>query len=305
MKGVLFILLLMLTIGEGIAQTGSEVTYANRLDENNLKQGLWIYFYDSVRTQISCKGNYLDNKKEGVWTEYYRNGKTKSMITYKNNVMDGNVKFFYETGTIAEEGLWRINRWIGEYKYYYPSGKMAYQWTFDENGRRSGLQQYFWENGNLRTSGFWDNGKESGVISEYYSNGKLHQECLWIDGKTDGVMREYYENGALKAEWVFHDGIYDPKESRLFYQKEKQNNNNVVNDKVTVKVEEPQDDPAIDRFTGSGFHKLYDKERRLVREGTFVNGILVNGKRYYYNSRNEVVKTAIYENGRIVKVIEK
>lgn len=281
---------------------------ANQFDDNHLKQGLWIYFYDSVQTQVSSKGVYVDNKREGIWTEYYKNGKPRSMFTYKNNHIDGAAKIFYETGGLAEEGFWRTNRWIGEYRYYKPSGSLAYEWYFDDNGRRTGEQKYYYDNGKLRLSGTWDNGKETGRITEYYPNGRVMLESDWIEGKSDGIMREYTQSGNLKAEYVFRDGIYDAAASRIFYENKKQNNNTNVNENTVAKVEEESDDddnPAYERFTGSGYHKLYDTHRRLVREGTFVNGLLVNGKRYYYNSRNEVVKTAIYENGRVVKVIEK
>ncbi len=282
---------------------------ANQFDDNHLKQGLWIYFYDSVQTQVSSKGIYVDNKREGIWTEYYKNGKPRSMFTYKNNHIDGAAKIFYETGGLAEEGFWRTNRWIGEYHYYKPSGTLAYEWYFDENGRRTGEQKYYYDNGKLRLSGIWDDGKEVGRITEYYENGKVRLESDWINGKSDGVMREYAENGNLKAEYVFHDGIYDASKSRIFYENKKQNNNTIVNQNVEIaKVEEESDNddnPAYERFKGSGYHKLYDTQRRLVREGTFVNGLLVNGKRYYYNSKGEIIKTAVYENGRVVKVIEK
>ena len=284
---------------------------ANQFDENHLKQGLWIYFYDSIQTQVSSKGVYIDNKREGIWTEYFKNGKPRSMFTYKNNHIDGAAKIFYETGGIAEEGIWRTNRWIGEYHYYKPSGSLAYEWYFDENGRRTGEQKYYYDNGKLRLSGLWDNGKEVGRITEYYENGKVKLESDWVDGKSDGVMREYAANGTLKAEYVFHDGVYDASASRIFYDNKKQNNNTNVNQNVetVAKVLEESDDdddnPAYERFKGSGYHKLYDTQRRLVREGTFVNGMLVNGKRYYYNSKGEIIKTAVYENGRVVKVIEK
>lgn len=312
MKNALLVILLAIVSAISAAQTEPDYSNngkpANQIDENNLKQGLWIYFYDSERTTVSSKGVYIDNKREGIWTDYYKNGNPRSMITYKNNHQDGEAKLFYESGVLAEEGMWRFNRWVGVYKYYNPSGNLSYEWTFDDNGRRSGLQNYYYESGKLRLTGMWEQGKESGRITEYYENGKVKTESDWFDGKSDGVMKEYAENGKLKAEYVFHDGIYDPTESRI-YGKEKQNNPPTVDNRTVVKVEEEQnnnpENAVYDKFTGSGYHKLYDTQRRLVREGTFVNGLLVNGRRYYYNSKGEIIKTAVYENGRVVKVIEK
>ncbi|MCQ2973660.1 MAG: hypothetical protein MJ211_02475 [Bacteroidales bacterium] len=300
--GILFLISNML---EAQTQEIIDGQVVNKTDENHLKQGLWILFYDSDKKQISSKGNYVDNRKQGVWTEYYRNGNMKSSITYKDNNQDGYVKLYYEDGTLSEEGIWKINKWVGEYKYFRPSGQIAYEWEFDEEGRRTGEQKYYYESGKLRISGYWENGKESGNQLEYYDSGRLRSESQWKDGITDGLMKEYYENGNLHAELVYNEGIFDPGQSKI-YDKTKQNKiENVV--KTEVKVEEPkQPDNGnnLERFAGSGFHKIYDTEKRIIREGNFLNGVFISGKRYYYNSKGEVVKTAIYENGRIVKVQE-
>lgn len=284
----------------------------NVTDENQQRQGLWVYFYDNQHTQVSMKGEYINNIKQGVWTEYYQNGNTKSTITYKDNLQDGLVKIYYEDGKISEEGYWKINHWVGAYKYYHHStGKLAYDWQFDEDGKRTGEQKYFYENGNIRIAGSWQSGLQNGQYHEYYDSGKLRAESQWKFGRTDGVVKEYYENGSLKAERVFNNGIYDPDASKIYdnqiaKEPKPQENNNQVAQQQTSNQEEEKNTTTqiIGTFTGTGFHKLYNN-KKLEREGDFINGVFISGKRYYYNMQGELIKTAIYKNGRIVEVIEK
>ena len=290
----------------------------NVTDENKLRQGLWVYFFDTQHTKVSMSGQFVDNKKQGVWTEFYQNGNTKSTITYKDNAQNGPVKIFYEDGKLSEEGYWKINHWVGSYKYYHHSnGQLAYDWLFDEEGRRTGEQKYYYENGSIRIAGYWQNGLQNGQYQEYYDSGKLRAESQWKFGKTDGVVKEYYENGTLKAERVFNNGIYDPDASKIYdktkpvkEQKPIQQPENQLaenDDKTSPSQEQDKQNTTIvvASFTGTGFHKLYNSNKQLEREGEFINGIFISGKRYYYNTQGDLIKTAIYKNGRIVEVIEK
>lgn len=291
----------------GQANALYEGQVVNITDKNNLKQGLWVYFYDTLHTMVSCKGNFVDDKREGVWTNFYRSGKVKSTITFSENRESGYVKFFYENGQVSEEGLWVNNHWVGEYRYYYSNGQLAYRWNHDENGRRTGQQQYFYENGKVRITGNWVEGMEDGQITEYYEGGRVRSESQWKNGFTDGVMKEYYEDGSLSAEYVFNNGIYDAVASRVYRERKKPREETEVNPPEPDNNEPAlavthEDNPAI--FTGSGYHKFYGNNKKIDREGEFQNGTLVNGKRYYYDTNGKLIRTAIYENGRIVNTID-
>lgn len=279
----------------------------NRVDQNNRKQGLWVCFYDSLKTSVSQKGSYINDTMDGIWTQYYRNGNIKSSITYSEGKQNGYAILYYENGKISEEGLWKGNHWVGAYKYYHPSGKLAYEWNYNDNGFRNGQQKYFYDNGKLRVSGFWENGKRNGLIAEYYNSGRLRTESQWKNGKTNGIMKEYYENGSMKSLHVFNDGVYDvassKKYARVSKEEPKKEEPVVV---ATVPEKKPDDDENIPPlFNGTGYHKIYSLDKRLEREGHFVNGIMQSGKRYYYNSNGDLIKIAVYDRGKVIEVIEK
>lgn len=303
MKKLSFILIIILAVNPLFSQSfevykGDTINYT---DFEGKKQGKWIYFDTNNYGKIIKEGIYVNNKKEGIWKSYYKNGNLKASITYKNNRQNGYAKIYYKNRIVSEEGIWKGNRWTGQYKYYHKNGKPAYIWNFDNEGRRTGHQQYFFENGNLRLEGNWEDGKEQGVIKEYYVTGKIKMRSEWKFGKTDGVLREYYENGTVKAEKVFNNGIYNPNASKVYAYKNNTNNNNQQD---SVKVANNPNNNQADLFTGTGFHKIYNDKKQLIQEGNFSKGVLVNGKKYYYDENGKHIKTAVYEEGRITEVID-
>ncbi|MBQ9213926.1 MAG: toxin-antitoxin system YwqK family antitoxin [Bacteroidales bacterium] len=288
----------------------------NVVDSNMLKQGKWIYYYDTLHTLKYSEGMYVDGKKQGIWVEYYRNKNVKSEITYVNNIPSGFACLYYDNGNPSEQGTWNSYGWVGEYKLFYRNGKVARILNYDENTLRTGVQKYYSQSGKLTMSGYWENGRAEGFVREYYDNGTLRSESHWAYGKINGVVKEYYEGGSLKAELVYNNGIYDAVSSRQYpnYSVSENaivSNNNKQHDKSEFgkkpsKQNDKESPIEAEHFTGTGYRKLYNiDDKRLEREGYFINGVFDSGKRYYYNSKGELIKTAIYEHGKIVKIIDK
>lgn len=90
----------------------------NVIDRNNNKIGKWIVRgYHKKHTcfkpeQIIEEGNYVNNRKDGVWTEYYCNSNVRSKLTYVNGVLDGYAVFYDEKGKVIKEGAFKNNKWV-------------------------------------------------------------------------------------------------------------------------------------------------------------------------------------------------
>ncbi len=252
----------------------------NRVDENNRKFGYWIYFADGDSSKIEKEGNYLNNRKNGVWKTYYPNGVLKSEITYVNNRPNGYARIYYKNGKLSEEGVWKGTKWVGKYNYYYENGNKAYEWSFNENGKRSGKQKYYYESGKIRIEGDWQDGKENGVIKEYYEDGGVKSEKIFAAGSFNASSSKFYAEKKVTVEYIPDD-----------------TNATVSKEHVT------QTNTTYQAFTGNGYHKLYNAHQKIDREGEFRNGRLIKGKKYYYTSTGKLIKTVIYEDGRIVKTI--
>lgn len=126
MTNIKIILILFFFSFDITAQTDT----LNFIDANNKKQGYWIILGKNkpgtcfLAEQKIEEGKYLNNRKSGVWTEYYCNGKMKNELTFIDGRPNGPAKMYYENGQLKEEGVWEINKWVGEHKKYTEDGKI-------------------------------------------------------------------------------------------------------------------------------------------------------------------------------------
>lgn len=68
---------------------------------NNLKDGEWTEWYCDGGKKSS--GKYVNGRKDGVWTEWHSNGNIKSHIEYYNDKREGVWMLWYPTGQIQSE----------------------------------------------------------------------------------------------------------------------------------------------------------------------------------------------------------
>lgn len=246
----------------------------NQTDAQNKKQGKWVFFdREGKKTE---EGNFTNNRKNGLWKSYYSSGRIKNEIIYQGNRPNGLAKFYYENGTISEQGVWKINKWVGEYKYFYQNGNLAYDWKYNETGKRTGEQKYYYEDGSLMIKGDWNNGKKEGILKEFYPDGSIKSEIQFNEGKINIKSIKEYQVAEKPA-----GKIIAPK---------------IQKTKIT--------DKKIEIFDGTGFYKSYNEHKKVDREGNFVKGKLIDGKRYFYNEKGELIKEIIYKKGKISEVID-
>lgn len=258
----------------------------NLTDAEGFKQGRWLKF-NADKSVVIEEGNYVNNKKEELWKQYYNDGKIKTELTYKNNKADGYAKFYYENGKVSEEGLWQSNKWIGAYKMYFENGNLSYEWNYTEQGKRSGIQKY------------------------YHPNGKIMIEGDWQEGKENGIIKEYDDSGNLVAEKNFNGGKFDEATSKV-YKPESTANNTTTNNTTVVEAKKDTvktitnnvtTNKTLELFTGTGFNKLYTKDGKVEQEGDFVNGVLMKGKKFFYDEKGNLAKTAVIKDGKVLNVI--
>jgi antitoxin component YwqK of YwqJK toxin-antitoxin module len=211
----------------------------NQKDEQGLKQGYWIFYGKDFPEKgfcDSCKieeGNYLNDRKDGIWTFYHMNDTIPRLMgTFVNGRPDGNYKKFYANGKIAEEGNYHIGKQIGLFKTYYQSGCLARQKYFDNNGREYGTVTYYFDDCNQELAAgtiklkhdatvFSDITEQSHCVwntraaPEIDSLCSCGVSCLFKDGKTfqpNGYNRIYKKNDDLWIEGEFKEGrIYNGK----------------------------------------------------------------------------------------------
>lgn len=275
-KSTITYLIIIASVLMATAQSsGNNGDSINVRDANNQKQGWWkVYNNDGKykgyeNGQLVEEGEYVNNRKTGVWTKYFPNGNKKHELTFANNIANGYAKIYYRNGQLQEEGIWKMNRWSGQYKYYYPDGTLKYDWNYNGSGKREGEQKYFHENGVIQYVGDWKNGNENGELVEYHDDGSV---------KT----KRYFEGGKVKPEETLN----------LTKGKEFDGNEKKYNGKLKPKS------IAKGQFV-DGYNKLMNADGTVSKEGTFKDKKLVDGKVYVYEN-GVVIATMIYKGGKKV-----
>ena len=100
----------------------------NVIDENNLKQGYWLYTWpnpvnDYGGDVMEEEGFYINDLKNGIWRKYhYESARLESQITYKEGVKHGICKMYHEDGMLKAEGYHKDGEKDGEWTYYDEEG---------------------------------------------------------------------------------------------------------------------------------------------------------------------------------------
>ncbi len=284
MRFLLSILLIGGIVFSANAQGGKKDTI-NFTDGTGMKQGHWVYLNkdldqklpDFKDNQKVKEGEFLNNQKNGRWTHYYNTDKIKEVITYQSDRPNGYAIFYYPNGNKREEGTWRNNRWVGDYKYYHENGKVASDWKYNAQGTRTGVQKYYHENGKLMIEGEWNEGKEVGVIKEYYDNGELKSEKAYNNGAINVEQSKSFERktppGATTAEVT-------PAE------------------KTPPTAEVDEEGYKTGAFDGNGKYKMKDARGKVVKQGLFKDGALLEGKQFTYTADGRLFRTIYIKGGK-------
>jgi len=257
----------------------------NRVDANGKKQGHWIYYgKDRPESGVPLEGkvmegNYIDDRKEGVWIRYNLDGVTPKLKgEYKNDRPTGS----YSSGGNSKR------------KKY----ENAEKGTFVNNQYRDSLIR-FHSNGQVEYRAFYNQlGKEEGVVQYYYSNGQLEFRYNALNGTPTGTATRYYENGDQK-EIIEYDTEGQVKKSTFFEMKHPPVSTiGATNETKMPPLIDPKhvDTNGID-FKPNGTNKIYNLDKEIWLEGTFKNGQLWKGKEYVYDRDGILLNIRLYENG--------
>lgn len=173
----------------------------NRVDKNGQKQGIWKEFYPNgkVKTEIS----YLNGKKNGYEKKFTETG---SLINIEKFMDDSVIKEapelttkleiineYYEDGRIKKTGTYLLGVAEGIHKEYSPEGKITSAKIFKE--------------GILMAEGLLDEtGNMQGEWTEFHANGKIRGRGFYENGVKTGDWIFYHPNGAVEQK-----GKYDKK----------------------------------------------------------------------------------------------
>lgn len=143
---------------------------------------------DSVYTQmfdelkkIVAEGNYIDQKKEGLWI-YFSSGRKIAEENYTAEIKNGNSKKYYDTGELMETADWVNGNQQGSYQTYYKNGQ-AYLQCKMNNNERNGLCLVYTQKGKLEMEAHYKNNLRHGEWKFYDQNGEFHYQLNYNEGE--------------------------------------------------------------------------------------------------------------------------
>lgn len=208
--------------------------YKNKSDTLTYRKEM---FYESGK--VNYIGNIVNKKKEGVWTWWYENGKTKDKCKYLDGFYVDTVFHWYENGTLQQieivegrrvrtDGCCNCN---GTVIRYHKNGKLDEKFT-RINDKLQGKSVQYYENGGWEMHtykndtlngpaiehfldstqtilvGQFENGKETGLWKEFNKDSILTLTTIFTNGTVNGEQIQYYPSGKIKQKGIVKEGEY-------------------------------------------------------------------------------------------------
>lgn len=265
--------------GPDLTQNGDQDDKKINQSNNKGKQGHWIY-YGKDKPQAGYpadgkieEGPYEDNRKEGIWLKYHRDGITPRLQgTYVNNRPQGKYIKFHANGQVKESGTFERNSYKDSLKRFHENGVMEFEAKYNEQGR------------------------EEGTVKFYYPNGQLEFEYKAENGKPVGKAVRYYENGDVKEDIVYGaDGkVVESKPRERVKPAEKVVDPGASAEKAPV-IQRPRTKGA--KFAANGYNKVYNSNDEIWQDGNFRNGQLWDGKVYEYDEDGILLRVRVFKQG--------
>ena len=179
--------------------------------------------------------HYKNGKKDGIFNEYYENGKLKNKRNVKNDKMM-NLTGYYENGKL-------------KYTIKSVDGVNAVLTSYYESGIKSGEKEIIQDYSQAGKINYIANGK----ALVYDKKGNLFGELQLRNNSTVGQKQKFYENNRLKYEFIAGSELNEPAKPSQYYIEYYDNS-----DKVAMHCEE--------KPSGSWTCKEYKKDGTFKRE---------------------------------------
>lgn len=315
----------------------------NRRDKNGMKQGRWKFFYENgkvktegtyrddkrngyfkeydekgnltdvskfvndikqeeapelvkldVRTdyypngKVKTVGSYIGDVPEGIRREYAENGEVKAAFTYRKGkiiaegiiddegVKDGPWKEFYDDGQLRSEGNYRNGNRIGKWRFYHPNNNLEQEGNYNNQGNPDGTWKWYYDDNSLLREESFLNGESEGIFTEYDENGKVIIQGEYIAGREEGLWK--YQLGDQREEGTYRGGMRNG-EWKYFYD----------DGQLAFQGSFIDDNP-------NGRHVWLWPNGKKKDEGEYING-MKTGDWIQYNSDGTVFMVISYQNG--------
>lgn len=198
----------------------------NRVDENELKQGIWMEFDNNliVKKEVEFKNDRIN----GTYKEFNEKGEISLLLKYEDGniiedeeVLDPDVEIkneYSNNGNLIFSGTYRNNIPVGLHRKYDDNGDVINSYIYsndgillsegivDKDGKKEGKWKYFYSDGKLKAEGNYISNLENGSWKFYFNDGSIEQNGEYKNGKYNGLWKWYYPGNQVKKEENYFNG---------------------------------------------------------------------------------------------------
>ncbi len=272
---------------------------------NDMFNGAFSFYHENGK--VKTTGNYVNDKKNGTFKEFdedgnliketnwingiqnglernYENGFQINELSFKNDILDGNYKLFYENSKqIKLTGSFKNGKKNAKFTIYSEQGKLDKEYSMLEDSLNGNYIEYYYPeketfifkyfgNYNLgQKQGKWkfakyEKDKEIDLISQHnYENGVL--EGSFRDVKKDSIIFGSYEKNLLNGKYVIYRSI-----KNWFF-------GGLSGDTTNCKI---LSEGSYYNGLKNGYWKEYEVSGSLLNEGRYQNDLQEGEWKYYY-----------------------
>ena len=247
------------------------------------KEGKYLLFDRSG--YISEKGNYTNNKLNGLCTIYWPNGSVKQELNFLDNELDGINKTYFESGKTSGVYPRVKGKKEGNQIKYASNGKIVSNENYINDLEEGKSYNYYSISGWLTESNH-SKGKLSGPYTERWINGAMKMECNYVDSLMNGPVKKWYSNAKLES-------VNESKKDYFTGPFTLYHTNGVLHVEGTYN----------DSTNLIGSYTEYSRSaKKIMHQSAFVNG-KKNGVQTDYYVNGNIKNEYHYENDNITKII--
>jgi len=257
----------------------------NRRDKNNLKQGVWKEFYPDGRLKVEAY--YRNDTLDGLYKEFSEKGVLVSSLVYRNGLIKEHnasdtlsieIRNKYDDkGNLIFSGPFRKNVPIGIHRDF-EDGKVVRGKLYDDNGILLG-------------EGITDlEGKKSGNWKFYFFSGELKSKGNYFNNQKTGKWTFFFPNGKVVQNGEYKNDLPEGhwtwyyKNGQLWREEDylagKEDGHEVEYDETGVIITEG--DYVEGEKEGKWSYKVGDHKE----EGNYITGLRDGVWKYFFENGN-------------------
>lgn len=236
-------------------------------------------------------GQYIRQKKHGVWKFWDEQGNLRSTQAFSNDLEHGESITYYPSGRVFKKESFEEGQQTGEWTEFYERGQKRGNGTF-LNGKPHGTFELFYESGASEVRGEYQNGLKEGMWISFLSTGEVEVTTFFKGGtKTsekpqNGSFLSHYENGIPKDSLTYENGVLNGPFVEWYDKGE------------WTRVQEPGEKPGMplqwrEKLVG----------RQVMREGDYLDGKL-EGEVTYFSEDGVITRIETYVDGELIETEE-